>query len=92
MKEIDLIKKSIDAYASDNELSTKDVLLRIKQSYDFDRIAIYLDHYRRQTMKVTDICRELNMSTNNFYKILKRNNVKYNTYSHKNLPNFQDSL
>ncbi|MGJ8551047.1 hypothetical protein [Winogradskyella wichelsiae] len=75
------VKKELESYASESGMTEMQVLDKLKDYYFNKEVNKNLKLYKKGKKKVSEINRDLKISSRKFYAILDKKNISYTKYN-----------
>ena len=75
------VKKELESYANQSGLTEMQVLDKLKDYYFNKEVNKNLKLYKKGKKKVSEINRDLRISSRKFYAILEKKNISYTKYN-----------
>ncbi|SDW41075.1 hypothetical protein SAMN05444411_101664 [Lutibacter oricola] len=83
MSNLSNIKNEIDTYASTSNLTELQIVEKLKSHYFNKKVNANLKLYKQGKKKVSDITKDLKISSRKFYAILEKKNIEHKKYNKK---------
>ena len=80
MSNLSNIKKEIENYASNSNLTELQIVQKLKDHYFGKKVNENLKLYKKGTKKVSDITKDLKISSRKFYSILQEKKIEHKKY------------
>ncbi|MEP5256176.1 MULTISPECIES: hypothetical protein [Winogradskyella] len=75
------VRKEVESYASQSKLTELEVVEKLKDYYFNKKVNENLTLYKKGKKKVSEINRDLKISSRRFYAILDKKNISYTKYN-----------
>ena len=80
MSNLSKIKKEIEKYANDSNLTELQIVEKLEKHYFNKRVNENLKLYKKGKKKVSEITKDLKISPRKFYGILENKNIEHKKY------------